>query len=70
MLKGADIRFGIAGHMMDPLGLNVRRQGFWNQRRLKLRESLAHLVFILCGALAVMQAACFECLLFDPFPLF
>ncbi len=44
MLKGADIRFGIAVHMMDPLGLNVRRQGFWNQRQFKLRESLTHLV--------------------------
>ena len=25
----------------------VRRQSFWNQRRLKLRESLAHLVGII-----------------------
>ncbi len=32
MLKGADIRFGIAGHMMDPLGLNVRRQGFFEPK--------------------------------------
>jgi hypothetical protein len=27
-------------------------------------------LFSLCGALAVMQAACFERLSFDPFPLF
>ena len=26
------------------LGYPVRRQGFWNQRRPNLRESLAHLV--------------------------
>ena len=27
-------------------------------------------LIVLCGALAVMQAARFECLLFDPFALF
>ena len=29
---------------MPRSAITVRRQGFWNQRRLKLRESLAHLV--------------------------
>ena len=31
---------------------NVRRQGFWHQRRLKLRESSAHLVD------CIMRRAC------------
>lgn len=29
---------------LSPFFPNVRRQGFWNQWRPKLRESLAHLV--------------------------
>ena len=47
----------------------VRRQGFWNQWRPKLRESSAHLVGCIMRRAAVMQASRFECLSFDPFPL-
>ena len=43
---------------------------FWDQCWLKLRESLTHLVGLIVGRLSVMQAARFECLSFDPFPLF
>ena len=32
--------------------LTVRRQGFWNQKRRELRESLAHLVGL------IMRRAC------------
>ena len=40
----------------------VRRQGFWNQRRPKLRESLAHLVCLImrravCDASAALRVS-------------
>ncbi len=34
----------LARHSYPARAANVRRQGFWNQWRLKLRECLAHLV--------------------------
>lgn len=42
----------------------VRRQSFWNQSWLKLRESSAHLLFALCSALSVMQVSRFGCKVF------
>ena len=41
----------------------VRRQGFWNQERLKLSESLAHLVSVImrrvcCDASVAFRASC------------
>jgi len=41
---------------------DVRRQGFWNQRRPKLRESLAHLVCLImrravCDASAALRVS-------------
>jgi hypothetical protein len=49
----------------------VRRQSFWDRRRLKLRESLWLLWFvILCGLPTVQQAAIGNCLSFDPFPFY
>ena len=42
--------------------MSVRRQGFWNQWQLKLRESLPHLVdfimrHVVCDASVVCQAS-------------
>ena len=42
--------------------MSVRRQGFWNQWQLKLRESLPHLVgfimrHVVCDASVVFQAS-------------
>ena len=54
---------------VPPNALSVVRvfgtKGGLNQERVWLIW-----LIVLCGALAVMQAARFECLLFDPFALF
>ena len=45
------------------MSASVRRQGFWNQERLKLNESLAHLVSVImrrvcCDASVAFRASC------------
>ena len=42
---------------------SVRRQSFWDRRRLKIRESLAPLI---CNIMRLADGA--DCLSFDPFP--
>jgi hypothetical protein len=46
--------------MDSKAGSDVRRQGFWYQRRLKLRESLAHLVGFIMRRIVCDASAAFE----------
>ena len=57
------IAFGLRDFMGTGLYTNVRRQGFWHQWWLKLRESLAHLVGcimrrVVCDASGVLRSSC------------